>query len=110
MYDTLSAIVSSGRTGPGKPALFIGLAGDAPHTPPGRIALGEVDRVDLGRGETRSIKHTTGDARILRQRRHEHLVVLGGNLHPRHYFSSVRRPGCQSTILSVRVSRKRASR
>ena len=66
MSDTLSAIVSSGRTGPGKPALFIGLAGDAPHTPPGRIALGEVDRVDLGRGETRSIKHTTIDgARVV---------------------------------------------
>ena len=66
MSDTLSAIVSSGRTGPGKPALFIGLAGDAPHTPPGRIALGDVDRVDLGRGETRSIKHTTSDgARVV---------------------------------------------
>jgi len=61
MSDTLSAIVSSGRTGPSKPALFIGLAGDAPHTPPARIALGEVDRVDLGRAETRSIKHTKLD-------------------------------------------------
>ncbi len=66
MSDTLSAIVSSGRTGPAKPALFIGLAGDAPHTPPARIPLGDVDRVDLGRAEARSIKHTTVDgARVV---------------------------------------------
>ncbi len=66
MSDTLSAIVSSGRTGSANPALFIGLAGDAPHTPPARIALGEVDRVDLGRAETRTIKHATIDgARVV---------------------------------------------
>jgi len=61
MSDTLGAIVSSGRTEPGKPALFIGLAGDAPHTPPARIALGEVDRVELGRAEARAIRHATLD-------------------------------------------------
>ncbi len=55
MSDTLGANVSSG------PALFIGLAGDAPHTPPARIALGEVDRVDLGRAETRTIRHAMID-------------------------------------------------
>jgi DNA-binding NtrC family response regulator len=66
MSDTLSAIVSSGRTGPAKPALYIGLAGDAPHTPPARISLGEVDRVDLGRTEVRSVKHSTVDgARVV---------------------------------------------
>ena len=66
MSDTLSAVVSSGRSGPGKPALFIGLAGDAPHTPPARIGLGDVDRVDLGRAESRSIKQATVDgARVV---------------------------------------------
>lgn len=45
----------------GNPALFIGLAGDAPHTPPARIALGEVDRVDLGRADQRTIRHAVVD-------------------------------------------------
>jgi len=66
MSDTLSAIVSSGRTGLAKPALFIGLVGDTPHTPPARIGLGEVDRVDLKRGEARAITHATVDgARVV---------------------------------------------
>ena len=60
MSDTLGGNVSAG------PALFIGLAGDAPHTPPARIALGEVDRVDLGRADTRTIKHAAIDgARVV---------------------------------------------
>jgi DNA-binding NtrC family response regulator len=60
MSDTLGGNVSAG------PALFIGLAGDAPHTPPARIALGEIDRVDLGRAETRTIKHASIDgARVV---------------------------------------------
>ncbi len=54
MSDTLSALVSTSRTR-GQPALFVGLAGDAPMTPPTRIGLGGVDRVDIGRGETRSV-------------------------------------------------------
>jgi hypothetical protein len=44
-------------------ALYVGVAGDAPRTPPARIALGDVDRVDIGRTvEARSIKRGTGDA------------------------------------------------
>lgn len=37
-------------------ALYVGVAGDAPRTPPARIALGDVDRVDIGRtAEARTI-------------------------------------------------------
>jgi sigma-54 dependent transcriptional regulator, acetoin dehydrogenase operon transcriptional activator AcoR len=50
MSDTLSAIVSTQRKPKGKPALFVGLAGDAPRSPPARISLAGLDRVDLGRG------------------------------------------------------------
>jgi hypothetical protein len=40
-------------------ALYVGVAGDAPRTPPSRIALRDVDRVDIGRTiEARAIKHT----------------------------------------------------
>jgi DNA-binding NtrC family response regulator len=38
------------------PALFVGLAGDAPHSPPARISLADTDQLELGRAETRSIK------------------------------------------------------
>src|SRR5215210_208216 len=44
-------------------ALYVGVAGDAPRTPPARIALGDVDRVEIGRVEKpRSITRGTGDA------------------------------------------------
>jgi len=61
MSDTLSAIVSSTRRGQGKPALYVGLAGEAPRTPPARISLAGVDRVELGRGEARRIDHKKAD-------------------------------------------------
>ena len=53
MPDTLSAIVATPRRGRARPALYVGLVGDASRTPPARIGLGGGDRVDIGRGEQR---------------------------------------------------------
>ncbi len=55
MSDTLSAIVSSARRSRSHPALYVGLAGDAPHTPPARLSLGGLDRVDIVRGDRRAV-------------------------------------------------------
>ena len=46
-------------------ALYVGLAGDAPHSPPARIGLAELDRVDIGRGEARSIKRADRSVTLL---------------------------------------------
>jgi pSer/pThr/pTyr-binding forkhead associated (FHA) protein len=87
MSDTLSAIVSTARRGRSQPALYVGLTGDAPRTPPARISLGGVDRVDIGRGDARRIDRAShdgvdvvsvrlGDARM--SSRHARLSRLGG--------------------------------
>ncbi len=55
MSETLSAIVTSARRSRSQPALYIGLAGDAPQSAPARISLGRLDRVDIGRGTERAI-------------------------------------------------------
>ena len=55
MSETLSAVVSSTRRTSRRPALYVGLAGDAPRTPPARFALPDVDRIDLGRGPSRGL-------------------------------------------------------
>ncbi|MCW5808818.1 MAG: FHA domain-containing protein [Deltaproteobacteria bacterium] len=39
-----------------KPALYVGLCGDAPRAAPARISLAGADRVDLGRAEVRRIE------------------------------------------------------
>jgi DNA-binding NtrC family response regulator len=59
MSETLSAIVSPAKRGRGKPALYVGLAGDAPRTSAARISLAGLDRVDLGRGDARSVVRST---------------------------------------------------
>jgi DNA-binding NtrC family response regulator len=59
--DTLSAIVSTQRRGRSYPALYVGLAGDAPRTPAARIGLRGVDRVELRRGTTRRVERTRVD-------------------------------------------------
>ncbi|MEO8704470.1 MAG: sigma 54-interacting transcriptional regulator [Kofleriaceae bacterium] len=69
MSDTLSAIVSTARKGRGKPALFIGISGDAPRSPPARISLAAVDKVIIGRTEARKIERRKADG--------AELVVLG---------------------------------
>jgi DNA-binding NtrC family response regulator len=64
--ETLSAIVSTGRSGRTHPALYVGLAGDAPRQPPARYSLAGVDRVELGRADIRrSTRATTGGAEVL---------------------------------------------
>jgi DNA-binding NtrC family response regulator len=64
--ETLSAIVSTGRGGRTYPALYVGLAGDAPKQPAARYTLAGIDRVDLGRGELRrTSRATTGGAEVL---------------------------------------------
>ncbi len=55
MSVTLSAINSTARRSAKKPALYVGLAGDAPHTAPARISLAGVDRLDVGRGDKRTV-------------------------------------------------------
>lgn len=61
MSETLSAIVTGTRPVRTSPALYIGLAGDTPHDPPGRIGLVGVDRVDIGRGDARRVIRATKD-------------------------------------------------
>jgi DNA-binding NtrC family response regulator len=58
MGDTLSAIVSRPPRERGKPALFVGLAGDTPQSPPARVSLAGIDKVELGRGSVRRIART----------------------------------------------------
>jgi DNA-binding NtrC family response regulator len=87
MGETLSAIVSSARRGRGHPALHVGLAGDAPRTPPARFGLAALDRVDIGRGDARRFDRRTvdgaeravmtlSDARLSSQ--HARLSRIGG--------------------------------
>lgn len=87
MSDTLSAIVSEAPRTRRKPALFVGLAADAPRTPPARISLARSDRVDIGRGELRRFERRSvggadvialalADARMSSQ--HARLTRLGG--------------------------------
>ena len=59
--ETLSAIITSPRRTRAVPALYVGLAGDAPQTPPARISLGGLDRIDLGRGDKRATSRRTAD-------------------------------------------------
>ncbi|HET9992648.1 MAG TPA: sigma 54-interacting transcriptional regulator [Kofleriaceae bacterium] len=66
MAETLSAIVSTGRSGRTHPALYVGLAGDAPRQPPARYSLAGLDRVELGRGDMRrATRATTSGAEVL---------------------------------------------
>jgi DNA-binding NtrC family response regulator len=84
--ETLSAIVAPAKRTKTKPALYIGLAGDAPRSPPARISLAGLDRVDIGRGDARKLTRSTsggvdvlaltlGDARMSGQ--HARLSRLG---------------------------------
>ena len=50
MSATLSALVQPLNRDGRVPALYVGLSGDAPRSPPARIGLGNTDRVDFGRG------------------------------------------------------------
>ncbi|MEO7094144.1 MAG: FHA domain-containing protein, partial [Polyangiales bacterium] len=61
MSDTLSAIVSTARRGKTHPALYIGVAGDSPRTPSSRITLRGLDRIELRRGDARTIERTRVD-------------------------------------------------
>src|SRR5437660_11551823 len=61
MGETVSAILSSARTLRADPALYVGLAGDAPRTPGIRYSLAGIDRVDLVRGEARSATRRSAD-------------------------------------------------
>lgn len=54
MGETLSAIVASGTETRERPAIYVGLAGDAPRTPGARYSLEKIDRIDIGRGDTRT--------------------------------------------------------
>ncbi|HSD89178.1 MAG TPA: sigma 54-interacting transcriptional regulator [Kofleriaceae bacterium] len=87
MGETLSAIVSGPKKGRGKPALYLGLAGETPTAPPARISLAGIDRVDIGRGATRQATRSSAggvdvltlvlaDARMSGQ--HARLSRLGG--------------------------------
>ncbi len=63
--ETQSAIISTVKRTRARPALYVGLAGDAPQTPPMRIDLGGIDRVDIGRGDQRSAIRRTADGAVL---------------------------------------------
>ena len=59
--DTVSSIISTQRPARTEPALYVGLAGEAPRTPPARYSLAGVDRVDVGRGAERSAIRRAAD-------------------------------------------------
>jgi DNA-binding NtrC family response regulator len=56
MSETLSAIVTDARPRREQPALYVGLHADVPGAPPARVSLTGLDRVDIGRADTRRIK------------------------------------------------------
>ena len=55
MAETLSVVVSGLRPHHDQPALYIGLFADAPVTPPARIGLAGIDRVEIRRSDVRSV-------------------------------------------------------
>jgi DNA-binding NtrC family response regulator len=61
MSETLSALVSPSERSGDVPVLYIGLAGEAPRSPPARIGLAGTDRVDLGRGDVRQVTRSSVD-------------------------------------------------
>jgi DNA-binding NtrC family response regulator len=64
MPDTLSVVVSGAHAPRTHPALYVGLFGDAPDTPPARISLAGVDRVEIRRSDARGVvvDHIAGAA------------------------------------------------
>src|SRR4051812_39480397 len=81
--DTLSAITPTARRSRTHAALYVGLAGDAPHTSPARIGLDGIYRVEIARGGCRSVTRpehaavvvTLADPRL--SSRHARLTRLG---------------------------------
>ena len=66
MSDTVSAIVSRALATRVRPALYVGLCGERPQTPSARIGLGGVDRIEIGRGDTRRMERSkSGGAQVL---------------------------------------------
>ncbi len=61
MSDTLSAVIASPRTRREQPALYVGLNADAPETPPVRISLTGLDRVEIRRADARRITYDRVD-------------------------------------------------
>ncbi len=61
MSETLSAMIPAAKRTRAVPALYVGLVGDAPQTPPARISLAGIDRVAIGRGTQRSAIRRTAD-------------------------------------------------
>jgi DNA-binding NtrC family response regulator len=79
MSETLSAIVSTTKGGKTSPALYVGLAGDAPTAAPARLALAGLDRVDIGRGDTRRTSRArTGGAEVTT------LTIADGRMSSQH--------------------------
>src|SRR5436190_365074 len=55
MPATLTAVTSASSRDRRVPLLFVGLCGDAPRLPPARIGLDGIDRVEIGRGDARTV-------------------------------------------------------
>ena len=55
MAETLSVIVSEIRPRRNQPALYVGVFAAAPATPPARIGLAGIDRVEIRRSDVRSV-------------------------------------------------------
>ena len=65
MSETLSALVSPTQRR-GHPALFVGMAGDAPRQAGARLGLRGIDRVDIGRGDARRfVREHVDDVHVL---------------------------------------------
>ncbi len=66
MGETVNAIISTPRTIAGESALYVGLTGDEPRSPPARFGLAAIDRVDICRGSQRSaVRRIADGSRLL---------------------------------------------
>jgi len=86
MQNTLSAIVSTSRNRAARPALYLGLSGDAPGTQPACISLANIDQVVICRGERSVLRGSSNGAMLLTltlddsrlSRQHARLTRIGG--------------------------------
>jgi DNA-binding NtrC family response regulator len=61
MSDTLSGVIASTRPRREQPALYIGIDADDLSSPPARISLTGLDRIEIGRAEMRKVTFDRSD-------------------------------------------------
>ncbi len=85
LHRTLSVVVSGNSSKYARPALYIGLHGEAPSRPPARISLRDIEMVELARGPFGVERINVEGSRLLRlslddammSRQHARLTRIG---------------------------------